>query len=85
MNNPEKDATLLPRKDCNQEQFMLTISLAYSPGGGVETHTRVQSWLRSLGEVTLKSICASHGAQMPALVPCKPVKKDLSSYKRREP
>ena len=43
MNNPEKDATLLPRKDCNQEQFMLTISLAYSPGGGVETHTRVQS------------------------------------------
>lgn len=35
MNNPEKDATLLPRKDCNREQFMLTISLAYSPGGGV--------------------------------------------------
>lgn len=64
---------------------MIPISLVGSQGGGVKTHARAQHWLLSLGEVTLKGVYVSHGAQMPSFVPCEPVKRELSSYKCREP
>lgn len=48
---------------------MITISLACSQGGGVKAHARGQSWLLSQGEVTLKGVYVSYGAQMPPLDP----------------